>query len=542
MTVMVTRATAMVTRATRATAAMVVTALLTLLTSATPALATPPPAGTAPPPAEPPKTDVPPAPGDTHPTTNGFVLEQKKWWRADRAKNIALRAAYIWGGKGERQSQGIDAGDRWVLRFEDRPAQGDVVVVVLTYTFELTDADRKAIRDRIEHASTAVTDVIAEAHREAKGDSSAYEKALTEKSQKLIDATEDIAVYRTKSGKSGRDFLLESLGFKKEGDAGWRPDPVSVINGAFDRRGFYQNLEQELDLLQQNARDYATAAPETTAENRATPAERKACLDEVGSATRSAAGRAFVALKACAEWSSAAWGTPALKAAVNALPNAEAVPPASRPRGALAGLAPSNAKSHRAFQMVLSRVNVAVVEVEYQRRVVDPLATLFVSKEVSLRKEELASVLLEQGGERRSYEASTGVVYASGLDDMIVPILFSYCPVGGCLRRGEPFWSSKAALGHSFTLDLGVKASTLDEENPRQKGKVGLLVGASWNPFFFVRFGGGLYHFENAERPGRWNTSPYFGLTFDVLHAAELFGLTGLGMPDAPKARSSESP
>jgi hypothetical protein len=199
-------------------------------------------------------------------------------------------------------------------------------------------------------------------------------------------------------------------------------------------------------------------------------------------------------------------------------------------------------KSYRALHLMRRAVQRDLAEKAVAASVIAPLAANIDAVAVELSQAQLASVLLEQGGERRWYEASTGVVYVYEIGDVVMPLMFSYCPLGdGCLRKGKRFWDESASIWQTFTLDLGVKATTLGTEDPRHVKQTGLLGGFSWNPFYFVRLSAGAYFFENAQRQRSWNARPYAGLTFDVLHAAELLGFVGLGVPEAPKAKSKEA-
>lgn len=137
---------------------------------------------------------------------------------------------------------------------------------------------------------------------------------------------------------------------------------------------------------------------------------------------------------------------------------------------------------------------------------------------------------------RRRWEFTTGVVYVVDLDDVVAPLLLSVCPAG-CLRADEdifsaPFWSV-------WSLDFGVAAATLDTPNPRSGG-LALMVGASFNPVSILRIAGGVKVYEN-QRSLEIAAAPYFGVTADVLTAAEVLAPLGLGLPRL-QTEPSEAP
>ena len=127
------------------------------------------------------------------------------------------------------------------------------------------------------------------------------------------------------------------------------------------------------------------------------------------------------------------------------------------------------------------------------------------------------------------------------LNDMMMPLMLTFCPADGCLRPGETFYSNTATLGHSFSLDVGVRTNTLDTEMDRRHlDRPGFMVGVSWNPFYFLRGSFGMYMFDNALSAD-WNQALYLGVTINVLHTAQLLGVLGLGSTELSATAAKEA-
>jgi hypothetical protein len=126
------------------------------------------------------------------------------------------------------------------------------------------------------------------------------------------------------------------------------------------------------------------------------------------------------------------------------------------------------------------------------------------------------------------------VVYVSGIDEYVMPVVIAVCPFGGCMRGTENVFTDKSVSRlRTLSFDFGVRATTLNRTDPRDKGGTAFLTGLSWNPIAFVRLSAGEYFFENTLTTNK-NTGMYVGITLNVLEAAGVLGALGLTTPAAP--------
>ena len=154
-----------------------------------------------------------------------------------------------------------------------------------------------------------------------------------------------------------------------------------------------------------------------------------------------------------------------------------------------------------------------------------------------MTQQHVGLALLEQDAEKRRFQASTGIVYVGGLDQVVMPLMISYCVWDGCIGNGKTIFDA-GSWKHLLSVDIGARAQVVGEQDPRDDGASAFLAGVSLNPLMFVRASVGAYVFENSQTKN-WNTNVYVGVSADVLHAVELLGVTGLGVPQPPRVVST---
>jgi hypothetical protein len=192
------------------------------------------------------------------------------------------------------------------------------------------------------------------------------------------------------------------------------------------------------------------------------------------------------------------------------------------------------AKTHRAdgysiwaIQVALAVLQGALAEAAWQETEARLVADVATVTERTLRT-EVGSALVKGAQRPRRYDVATGMVYVSGIKDIVVPTLVSVCFSTGCLTAKEVAWSAPSGWLRALSLDAGVRLKTLDTQDPRQSDKISFVLGLSYNPVSLLRVSAGFYAFENAQTKN-WNAQPYVGLTLNVLSAAEILGALGLG-------------
>lgn len=520
----------------------------------------------------------PPAP--TKPTIDvvgdGLMLLQPKWSPSD-AKNISLKVTYAWGGKGPREVAGRDAGTSWSVTFPDRPKPDELAKLDFVYGLSITDADKTSILATIDKVIVAMVDLTRQSgeHGEA-GDQFVAE--FRKRSSELEKVGEALRAYRTEDGTDGLTETLTSFGLRRI-DGAWQPVEVVMINklheGTLSRLRANEQQMAIADLVsvlrakRQLSRDEGPAGENCKkAVDIATPLENpdtdlaalKTCVAALvitmngrqARAERAAAGKKtdlkkLRALPAKLATLGKAASTISKPSDISEQPDHLGVFSTAwqETRASANDLAPygigiDDGYLGLAVNFFEHRLDLANVRASYVASFEGVRSKLW-SRAASFTQQQLGQVLIEQGPERRSYEASTGMAYLGGLDEVVMPLMFSYCPFDGCIRRGHVAWDDTELWRHTITLDVGVRAKTIGDEDARDNGDLGLLAGASFNPFYFVRASAGAYFFENSATRN-WNTTWYAGVTFDVLHAAELLGFLGLGVPEAPKVLKTTMP
>lgn len=150
--------------------------------------------------------------------------------------------------------------------------------------------------------------------------------------------------------------------------------------------------------------------------------------------------------------------------------------------------------------------------------------------ETTVTKEKVigSAVRLVPGAEERRYiYASSGVLYAPQLDDMLAPVMVSICP-WGCANGSNLSTDRK-----SLAIDLGVWAATYGSANKKVSSDLSFLLGLSWD-FNLFRASAGAIVFENTYTDNI-NLSYYAGLTIDAVNFSRVFGLLGLSVPVLPE-------
>lgn len=507
-------------------------------------------------PAKPASTPAAPPPAKTEVAGDGFFLDVPKWHPTDDAVLKGLAASYKWGSGETRTTKASDGGTVWRLTFPDRPRPADVARIELRYEFGLTKADDAVLTKVIQAVTDKAIEIVADA---ATGDGEIGD-LVAKRSSELVVAARPLEAYTAADGTPGNAVVLKALGFRKRDDGSWELVDTKPILSAAGRMP--SNDESGIADLVGVAKARLPAAPAPasdcskatedakTDESKFAPA-RLACakaLEASLTARAAAAQKAHDALALASrpkspEETELTLATELLTKA-RALVTAAVAKPLDMPDktvpeavGAIEKKDPKGAGATYELRAFVFAHNLAELA---RARASNAKARATISQDlkgriVVLQRDELGSVIVAGGGERRIYDISTGVVYLVGLDDTITPVLIAACPIGGgCLSKGEHFYDSGTNVGRSFSFDFGVRAQTLDKPDPRAKDALAFLLGASWNPIYFARLSAGTYNFENAQT-GRWNWGIYGGLTVNVLQAVELLGVVGLGSPAAPK-------
>lgn len=134
----------------------------------------------------------------------------------------------------------------------------------------------------------------------------------------------------------------------------------------------------------------------------------------------------------------------------------------------------------------------------------------------------------------RWWEVTTGVVFVGDLKNFVVPLQIAICPFDsqGCSREPVALAGARPLSSwlSSVSLDLGIRVQTLGTPDPRNAGPLHFLLGASWNPFYFVRASGGAYIYEDAVSK-KAEVTGYVGIGVNIQQAVEFLGALNLGAP-----------
>lgn len=513
--------------------------------------------------------DTPPTPEHAVSTSGGgFTLRQPKWKKADSGRNVSLVAKYTWGGKGERSVVGADGVAYWQLVFPDSPKPDETATLVLTFQFELRPEEKSAAVRVANDAIGAAIAVVERALDETAALSppptddarkEAIARAVRARSRTVVDALAPVRDLRTEGGKPGDELVLETIGFHKTASGDWELASLALdkLSEIARRRG-----EERLAPLEDSV-------AKTTAVMRSPPAVETssagpACQAAVADSLRDK-GSTFDGLKKCSAMAVDVWKRQAPARAATS-PRAQALLQAvTTLEGMLATVTEdevivANASTTGSFVSVSQAVisngeaidpqSYSIAALKYfrarvflanaarsldadTRRITDELRV----RVSTMTQQHVGLALLEQDAEKRRFQASTGIVYVGGLDQVVMPLMISYCVWDGCIGNGKTIFDA-GSWKHLLSVDIGARAQVVGERDPRDDGASAFLAGVSLNPLMFVRASVGAYVFENSQTKN-WNTNVYVGVSADVLHAVELLGVTGLGVPQPPRVVST---
>jgi hypothetical protein len=465
---------------------------------------------------------------------NGFFFELPIWRPALHGDPRKLTATYTWNGKDSRHTDAVKQGagedEVWRLTFPDQPKPDEVAKLELRYDFELLPANKVELKK----LAGQLVGVILNAGVEATG-SPDFAAALASKVDQVLttDAAQGLRKYATADGETDAVLLvLDRLGFKKMEGVGW-----SIVAGS--------KLEQVAGSMVKN-RAYAlqmgAARTELATASHAGRDARRKCgpIDDVSKLDPKTA---IAILQMClpevardlevAAAKEAAPGKTELQAAAETLRTAvgklsdQSVLGDVQQSLLMAEAHAADGYSIWANKLALTIVVGAMAEAAWNDTEARLVAEIETATERTLRT-EVGSTLVQGADRPRRYDIATGVLYVGGIKDMIVPTLVSICFSTGCLAAKEVAWGANSGWVRAFSVDAGVRLKTLDSQDPRQLDKISFVMGVSFNPVSLLRLSAGYYAFENAQTKN-WNAQPYFGVTLNILNAAEILGALGLG-------------
>ncbi|HTB78883.1 MAG TPA: hypothetical protein VK762_36820, partial [Polyangiaceae bacterium] len=406
-------------------------------------------------------------------------------------------------------------------------------------------------------AQAALT-VAQAALRSSKGDGTAFGTAATAAIGQITAAAKPLASYQNAASEDGATLVLEALGLQKGSDGSWsmtsaaiaRLQPLAATETTYSSKIDVNVLAAvQAQFVKVSGSGGACA---TAANGLATDASKAA------SALQTCVGALSDKFSGPAQSTEAATGTSASdKAAlegfltkIGTAKTAAGKPEVSSDLAAVTAV--KNALDFGTLPAPLANVDNSaeylgaqlaaaslVATIDAQQLAKEGVKTDLTARTETLERDEIGSALVLEGGTQgRLYDVSTGVVYLPNIQEWVMPILIAVCPFGGgCLRSNESIFSG-VPLYRSFSLDFGVRAQTLGRTDPRDQTNPAFLLGLSLNPVAFVRVSAGGYFFQNSQT-GNKNSVPYVGVTLNVLEAASVLPVLGLGPPSAPKVVSS---
>jgi len=478
--------------------------------------------------------------------TGGFILETSKRASTDHGANIGLKAKYDFGTTAGI-IDGTDAGCSWRITFKDMPRTSDSTVKLL-FLYERTAAEKKQLADDIQALLSALVLETAKGLDTCKTDMKCIDEFAVPTAA-LGQPLKNLDSARAANDQTGLELVLASIGASRSKD-GKIPlgkeirEKLAAAAGGMVSLGYPSESVKELGALSQPANDECARLYEASKAGTDTAKAilvMRTCLGRLGSAHCPKAGVPVPAVPDAVQDVVQAELSPWLAACSKEFPTDKTSPAyhdaAYDYLAATWGLEYlKQAEGARSFvettiQPIAKSLDILALELE---------RAPMVRSELGLAVDEKA----------KWFDVATGVLYVADLEDVVVPVLVSVCPLGGCLRSGEvtrlplqkPTWSTARTwaywFAHSLSVDLGIRAVVLDSTNWRQKGKVALLFGASWNPVDVVRFSAGSYFFDDAKN-GKWSHTWYMGITLNLLHAAEILGPLGIPIPKIEAAGST---
>ncbi|MEY2936798.1 MAG: hypothetical protein RL033_7547 [Pseudomonadota bacterium] len=478
-----------------------------------------------------------------------FYLEVPVWKpKSHEGKPLGLSARFEWGDKGERTVEAArpsaDA-EQWRLTFPDQPKPDELARITLTYAFELTLEDHATLQTSTSELIDTVLQTVADA---ASADEGAFAERFSQASAALASAVpaKTLRQYGDGSGNDGLTVVLQQLGITLGADGSWvlnavaRENLVQLASATVTFRDAGRDITEAMAPLLTKLK---AAKPSADQLSKCSLGDEPSKLDiEKARQAIGGCGALLEAeLRASADTAEAATKV-FLQQAADELHAALAQGPdavmqvrdrkfagAARRAPALADTYAYNATELAIYSARRDSKDAAWIAQ------LDKLKSRITAAVERTSRVEIGALLVAGGVQPRRYDIATGAVFAAGIKDVVVPLLISICPAAGCLKQNEVAWSAPWGWLRAISADAGIRAKTLDTQDPRQSDKLSFLLGLSYNPVTVLRVSLGGYAFENAQGRKSWNVVPYVGITFNVLNAAELLGGLGLSSQFEPQ-------
>jgi hypothetical protein len=478
-----------------------------------------------------------------------FYLEVPVWKPKSHAgKPLGLLARFEWGDKGERAVEAARPSpedESWRLTFPDQPKPDELARILLTYAFELTLEDHATLQKSASELIDAVLQTMADA---ASADEGAFAERFSQASAALASSVpaKTLRQYGDGSGNDGLTVVLQQLGITPGADGSWVLNAVArenLVQLAFatvtDRDAGRDIAEAMTPLLEK----LKTIKPSAELLSKCSLGDEPAKL-ELEKARQAIGGcGALLEAELRANIDTAEAATkPFLQQAADELHAALAQGPEAvmqvrdRRFAGAARRAPALAATYayNAIELAIYSVRTNSKDAAWIAQL-DKLKGRITAAVERTSRVEVGALLVAGGVQPRRYDIATGAVFAAGIKDIVVPLLISICPAAGCLKQNEVAWSAPWGWLRALSVDAGIRAKTLDTQDPRQSDKLSFFLGLSYNPVTVLRLSCGGYAFENAQGRKSWNVVPYVGITFNVLNAAELLGGLGLSSQFEPQ-------
>lgn len=484
----------------------------------------------------------------------GLVIDRPKWHKFGPTSNIGLLVTFTWGGKPARVVEGQDGGSHWRVVFPDRPEREELATLRFSYLFNVTDEQRAELREKVEDVYAALAKVLLESAEAIATDpppkepKEALGKEFSQRSDGVAAALTPLESYRKRKGESAAEILLGKLKLKRDDDGAFllsdeTLDQLILYSQTFlTRIGSAERMLSELEKQVEpwgregdcpkpdDCRCAVRAAIES--KEPSWTAVAQTCGTQYCAAAPSDQKGAC---QAKVDGAVAAMKNPEPKSLDDAFQEDKGADRFSLAETDKSLSAVRTAYQYARYKQIVPQARSFALTKLNELRIMDIGAAVEVYA-VDLKADMLATELLDMDRERRWFDTSTGVVWTGDIRDFVVPLYLAFCPFDGCLRKGEKFWDS-GAFWHSVSIDVGIPTAILDTPDRRHDGSLGFLVGASWNPFYIVRLSVGYYVYEN-ELTTNPNHTWYAGVTINLIHASELFGVFGWGTPE-PKVKKA---
>jgi hypothetical protein len=446
------------------------------------------------------------------------------------------------------------------VQFEDKPRPADLTTLKLRYSLEATESELTTVKSLREDIRAAFLAAAREALAEAVKDKAegAFVKALSSRLGPVDEALDKLSAFKTEDGKTTaaaqamedlgltRDaqgtLVLSSAGIAKIPDlAEARTNAENWIKHEADARkdveaakitacGAVQLQGNSLDLAKALAAclsEFTAALDERIAAFEKTPVYAEAYKDppfkkawDEFKVARDEIKKVDLAPETLKEGGRPGENPLAMAMSTVDSKHQKVVEARQQAQAELSASNPRNIPSYHGALWSFYRLRIQMSgQAAYEK-----FAATIKLTEVTLTQEQQGSLLLERSQQRRYWDFATGAVYVTELDDVVLPLFLAYCPFG-CLRHGENILEEPAKF---LSIDIGTRAGVLDNVvDERQSQRPALLVGASANPFYFLRLSAGMFAFENAQTEA-WNRDFYIGGTINVIHFAEMIGPLGI--------------